>query len=349
MRKIVVLLLVLIMIVPAGSVFAQEWERPEKAVTNHSMRIGGENVDYTVSCDMMPIHSYEGKHVADMFYMAYIKDDVTDKTERPLLFSFNGGPGTASVWLHMGVLGPRKVHYDDDGFALKPPFELEDNEYSILDVADVVFIDPIGTGYSRMMPGEEEHMFHGTMEDIESVGEFIRMYTTRNERWLSPKFLIGESYGTTRASGLAGHLSDSHQMHINGVILVSSMSLNVDIGADLNYALIFPHYTATAYYHKQLPADLQARPLRDVLDEAEEFALGEYTQALVKGGYIPQNEYNEVVRKLARYSGLSEQYIINANLRVSRGRFRKELLRDENRTVGRLDSRYTGIEEDAAG
>ncbi len=348
-RKILFSLFLIMMVLSASIVSAQEWERPEKAVTSHFMRIGGSNVDYTVTCDMMPIHSYEGRHVADMFYMAYIKDDVSDKTKRPLLFSFNGGPGTASIWLHMGVLGPRKVHYDEDGFALKPPFELEDNEYSILDVADVVFIDPIGTGYSRMMPGEEEHMFHGTMEDIESVGEFIRMFTSRNNRWLSPKFLIGESYGTTRASGLAGHLADAHQMHINGVILVSSMSLNVDIGSDLNYALIFPHYTATAWYHNQLPSDLQNRPLRDVLDEVEEFVLGEYLDALVKGGYVPQNEYNEVVRKLARYSGLSEQYIINTNLRIDRGRFRKELMRDERRTVGRLDSRYTGIDRDAAG
>ncbi|MFC1564247.1 S10 family peptidase [candidate division KSB1 bacterium] len=348
-RKLSALLLVIMILVPLSVIFAQEWPRPEKAVTSHSMRIGGSNVDYTVTCDMMPIHSYEGKHVGDMFYMAYIKDDVSDKTTRPLLFSFNGGPGTASIWLHMGVLGPRKIHYDDDGFALKPPFELEDNDYSILDVADVVFIDPVGTGFSRMLPGEEEHMFHGTMEDIESVGEFIRMYTTRNDRWLSPKFLIGESYGTTRASGLAGHLSDAHQMHINGVILVSSMSLNVDIGNDLNFALILPHYTATAWYHKQLPADLQNRPLRDVLDEVEAFALGEYTDALVKGGYVPADEKARVVRNLSRYTGLSEQYIINANLRVERGRFRKELLRDEHRTVGRLDSRYKGIERDAAG
>lgn len=351
-NKIFVLLLVILLTVPVSGIFAQDttgWEKPEKAVTKHSMRIGGTKVDYTVTCDMMPIRDYDGKHIADIFYIAYVRDGVTDTSNRPLLFSFNGGPGTASVWLHMGVLGPRKVHYDNEGFALKPPFELEDNEYSILDVADVVFIDPVATGYSRMKPGEDAHKFHGTMEDIESVGEFIRMYATRNNRWLSPKFLIGESYGTTRASGLAGYLSRGHLMHLNGVILVSTTSLNVDTGDDLNYALKLPHYAATAWYHKKLTADLQSKPLRDVLEKVEKFAVGEYLQALIKGGYVPENEKEEIVRKLARYTGLSEQYIINSNLRINTARFRKELLRNEHRTVGRLDSRYKGIDRDAAG
>ncbi|MFC1725260.1 S10 family peptidase [candidate division KSB1 bacterium] len=350
-RKFSTIILTILISLLTSGIIAQDttWVKPKISVTEHSMKIGGAKVDYSVTCDMMPIFNYNGKQVAGMFYMAYVKDGVTDKSKRPLLFSFNGGPGTASVWLHMGVLGPRKVKFDDDGFALAPPFELEDNPYSILDIADVVFIDPIGTGYSRMKPGEDAHKFHGTMEDIESVGEFIRMYTTRNNRWLSPKFLIGESYGTTRASGLAGHLSEKHLMHINGVILVSSMSLNVDVGSDLNYALILPHYTATAWYHKKLEDDLLKKPLRAVLDEAEKFALGTYLDILVKGGNIDKEVKMASALLVSKYTGLSAQYIFNTNLRIDRGRFRKELLRDENRTVGRLDSRYKGIDRDAAG
>ena len=216
-------------------------------------------------------------------------------------------------------------------------------------MADIVFIDPIATGYSRMAPGEDEHKFHGTMEDIESVGEFIRLYITRNKRWESPKFLIGESYGTTRASGLADYLQDRYLMYLNGVILVSSMSLNVDIGSDLSYCLILPHYTATAWYHKKLPDDLQSKKLREVLDEVEKFALGDYLLALAKGGYVPAAEKSEIVNQLSRFTGLSPKYIEQTNLRIDKGRFRKELLRDEYRTVGRLDSRYKGIDRDAAG
>jgi len=327
----------------------KEMPKETSSVTRHTIQINGEPLTYTAIAGTYILKDDDGKQEASFFYIAYIKDGVSDKSKRPLLFSFNGGPGTASVWLHLGVLGPRRVHYDDEGFMLQPPYKLVDNEYSILDVADVVFIDPAATGYSRMVPGEDPHKFHGTMEDIESVGEFIRLYTSRNKRWESPKFLIGESYGTTRASGLAGHLQERHLMFLNGVILVSTMSLNVQIGSDLGYCLILPHYTATAWYHKQLPDDLQRKGLREVLDEVEKFALNEYLLGLVKGGYIPDNEKEEIAKKLSRYTGLSEDYIKRTNLRIDRGRFRKELLRHENRTVGRLDSRYKGIDRDAAG
>ena len=327
----------------------REAPKESSSITKHSIKIDGKPLHYTSTTGTYLLKEDNGKPLASFFYIAYIKDSVKDKGRRPLLFSFNGGPGTASVWLHLGVLGPRRVLYDDEGFALQPPYHLVDNEYSILDVADVVFIDPVATGYSRMVPGEDPHKYHGTMEDIESVGEFIRLYVTRNKRWESPKFLIGESYGTVRASGLAGHLQERLLMFLNGVILVSMTSLNVETGGDIGYALIVPHYAATAWYHKKLPPDLQNKNLLSLLDEVEKFVLNEYLLALVKGGYLPDEEKRNIVHKLSRYTGLSTDYIERSNLRIERARFRKELLRDENRTVGRLDSRYKGIDKDGVG
>ena len=242
------------------------------SVTKHSLTIGGQVVDYTVTTGTMPLRDSKGEQDAYIFYIAYTRDGVKDKTKRPLMFSFNGGPGSSSVWMHMGFLGPRKVLYNTDGFMLQPPYEVVDNEHSILDVTDLVFIDPVATGYSRMLPKKPIHKYHGVMEDIQSVAEFIRLYVTRNDRWGSPKFIIGESYGTTRAAGLTGYLSNAHRMYTNGTILVSMTELGPDPARDLSCMLIFPHYAATAWYHKALSADLQAKPLREVLDEAEAFA-----------------------------------------------------------------------------
>jgi len=353
-RKIFYVSLVVLLIVSFANLSAQEAPQgtPEESlsVTKHTIQMNGKPLNYTATAGTILLKEDNGKPLANFFFIAYTKDGVKDKSHRPLLFAFNGGPGTASVYVHLGVLGPRRVLYDDEGFALQPPYRLVDNEYSILDVADLVCIDPIGTGYSRMVPDEDPHKFHGTMEDIESVAEFIRLYVTRFERWVSPKFIIGESYGTTRASGLAGYLQQSHDlMYLNGIMLVSTTSLGVETGGDIGYCTILPHYTATAWYHKKLPPDLQGKKLRDVLDEVEEFALGEYLLALAKGGYIPADEKEEIARKLSRYTGLSPDYILKTNLRIERERFRKELLRDEYRTVGRLDSRYKGIDKDSAG
>ncbi|MFB0519339.1 MAG: S10 family peptidase [Acidobacteriota bacterium] len=352
-RRIFYVSLVVLFIVSFHNLAAQETplKTPEEtlSVTKHSIQIDGKTLNYTAAAGTILLKEDNGKPLASFFFIAFTKDDVKDKSRRPLLFSFNGGPGTASVWLHLGALGPRRVLYDDEGFALQPPYKLVDNEYSVLDVTDIVFIDPVATGYSRMVPGEDPHKYHGVMEDIESVGEFIRLYVTRNKRWESPKFVIGESYGTTRASGLAGHLQDRHLMYLNGVMLISTTSLGVETGEDLGYALIIPHYAATAWYHKKLPSDLQSKKLRDVLDEVEKFASGEYILALVKGNQLTADERAEIVRKLSRYTGISADYIEKANLRIERSRFRKELLRDENRTVGRLDSRYKGIDRDSAG
>ena len=332
---------------------AEEEKKPAKpdlqAVTHHTVKIDGQLVRYTAATGTIPLKDEAGKVLGKVFYIAYTKDGVSDKSTRPLLISFNGGPGSSSVWMHMAFLGPRKVLYDDEGFALRPPYKLVDNAYSILDKADLVFIDPVATGFSRMEPKEDPHKYHGVMEDIESVAEFIRIYVTRNQRWQSPKFIIGESYGTTRAAGLTGYLQSRLNMYINGTILVSTMSLGVRPGDDLSYMVILPHYTATAWYHKQLSQDLQSKGLREVLNEVEKFAMGEYTLALVKGNTISDAEKNQIAQKLSHYTGLSTEYILGSNLRVDRTRFRKELLRHKNLTVGRLDSRYTGMDKDSAG
>ncbi len=320
----------------------------EPVVTKHSARVEGQAVNYTAETGWLPIRD-DGKVTAKMFYIAYTRDGVTDLTTRPLVFSFNGGPGTASVWMHLGYTGPRRVVYDDDGFAPMPPGTLEDNPHSILDVADIVYIDPVATGFSRMSEGEDLHKYHGTLSDIESVAEFIHLYLVRKDRWMSPKFLIGESYGTTRASGLAGYLLSRKRIYLNGVILVSMTDLDMDRGADVSYAASLPQRTATAWYHQQLPQDLQSRPIRDVLAEVEEFAMGDYLRALVAGDRLPDGERDAIATRVARYTGLTPGYVVSANLRIDARRFWKELLRDQRLTVGRLDSRYLGVDRDAAG
>ncbi len=320
----------------------------EPVVTRHSTRIGDQTVNYAAEAGWLPIRD-DGKVAAKMFYIAYTRDGVDDMSTRPLLFSFNGGPGTASVWMHMGYTGPRRVVYDDDGFALRPPGGLEDNPHSILDVADIVYIDPIATGYSRMVEGQDLHKYHGTLSDIQSVAEFIRLYILRNDRWMSPKFVIGESYGTTRASGLAGYLVSQHQIYLNGVILVSMTGLDVEAGQDVSFATSLPHLAATAWYHGQLSDDLQSRPIRGFLDEVESFAMTDYVTALLKGDRIDDAERDSMAERVAGYTGLTTEYVVSTNLRVSSRRFWKELLRDQRMTVGRLDSRYLGVDQDAAG
>jgi len=366
-RSVVATLFVLTLVLSVVPAAAQRPQRPAEAadrpmvagteadllpdepvVTQHSARINGQNVSYTAEAGWLPIRE-EGKIAAKMFYIAYTRNGVQDKSARPLIFSFNGGPGTASVWMHMGYTGPRRVVYDDDGFALMPPGGLEDNPHSILDAADIVYIDPVDTGFSRMVEGEQLHRYHGTLADIESVGEFIRLFILRKDRWMSPKFMIGESYGTTRASGLAGYLLDRHQLYLNGVILVSMTGLNVDAGEDVSYATSLPHLAATAWYHGQLENELQSMPLRSFLDEVEAFAMGDYLAALVRGDRLGDAERAEMARRAARYTGLTADYVVATNLRIDSRRFWKELLRDQRLTVGRLDSRYLGIDVDAAG
>ena len=320
----------------------------EPVMSQHSGTFNGQTVSYTTEAGWLPIRD-EGKVVAKMFYVAYTRNGVSDLSKGPLIVSFNGGPGTASVWMHLGFTGPRHVTYDDDGFQQKPPAGLEDNPHAILDAADIVYLDPIGTGFSRMIEGEDLHKFHGKLADIRSVGDFIHTFVNKKDRWTSPKFIIGESYGTTRASGLAASLQQRFQMYLNGVILVSATDLDVDRGPEINFATSLPTKTATAWYHKHLVADLQSKPLKGALAEAEAFAMGEYLVALGKGDQLSAVERDTIAVKVARYTGLSKEFVLEANLRVTYDRHWKELLRGQRLTVGRLDTRYLGIDKDAAG
>ncbi len=340
----------------------ESFEVPEDRViqTQHQVTIDGQEIEYTVTTGTMILKEEaedEGKSEGEkakaaVFFIAYTKNGVENVSERPLTFSFNGGPGSSSVWLHLGLLGPRRVLLDKDGNAPPPPFQLVDNEFSLLDKTDLVFIDPISTGYSRAVPGEKPKEFHDFKKDIESVGEFIRLYTTRNLRWGSPKFLIGESYGTTRAAGLSGFLQERHGYYLNGIMLISVVldfqTILFTIGNDLPYILYLPSYAATAWYHGRLADDLQ-QDLQATLAEAEAYAMNEYTLALMKGSELTAEERAEVVAKLARLTGLSPEFLKRANLRVEIHRFVKELLRDERRTAGRLDSRFLGIDRDSVG
>jgi len=325
----------------------------EKTVkSKHTVVIDGQEIAYTATAGTLILKDEEDKPKASLFYVAYTRDGVEDMARRPLTFSFNGGPGSSSVWLHMGVVGPRRVLMSPEGDMLPPPYTLVNNEYSLLDVTDLVFIDPVSTGFSRPVVGEKAKPFHDFKKDVESVGDFIRLYTTRYQRWASPKFLAGESYGTTRSAGLAGYLQARHGMYLNGIMLISAVlnfqTLEFDYGNDLPYIVYLPAYTAAAWYHHRLPADLHG-DLHAALREAEEFARGEYTLALLLGDALPAARRRAVVRKLVRLTGLSAQYLEQTDLRIEHVHFCKELRRSENRTIGRLDSRAVGMDRDSIG
>ncbi|HUI57744.1 MAG TPA: hypothetical protein VLY04_22355 [Bryobacteraceae bacterium] len=327
--------------------------KPEEKTseTHHSIQIGGQTIKYTAIAGTMLLKKEDGTATASIFYIAYTKDDA-DLAKRPLTFAFNGGPGSSSIWLHMGTLGPKRVVMDPEGNPTPPPYRFTDNEYSLLDQTDLVFIDPVSTGYSRAIPESTAKNFHGLKGDLQSVGEFIRMYVTRHERWTSPKFLAGESYGTTRASALSEYLQNDLGINLNGIVLLSSVLnfgvISFDPGNDLPYPLFLPTYTAAAWFHNKLPKDLQSAGLTKAIDESKRFAAGPYTVALFKGDTISAEERGSVVKNLARLTGLSPQFVEENNLRVRAGRFEKELLRDQHRILGRYDSRLEGIDEDTA-
>jgi len=334
-----------------------EQPRDVVSVTHGTVVINGEPVSYTATAGTLVINEEDPENKTNprakttIFYIAYTRNDIDDQGGRPLTFSFNGGPGSSSVWLHLGLLGPRRVDMRDEE-PTPPPYRVVPNEFSLLDTSDLVFIDPVSTGYSRAVAGEKPDQFHQFTKDIETVGEFIRLYTTRAKRWTSPKFLIGESYGTTRAAGVAGYLQQRHGYYLNGIMLVSSIldfiTADFDSDNDLPFLMFLPTYTATAWYHRRLPADLQA-DLQRALAESSAFASREYVLALMQGDALPADERARTVERLARLTGLGPEFIERSNLRVDIFRFVKELLRDQRRTVGRLDSRFTGIDRDAAG
>ena len=289
----------------------------------------------------------KGKPKADIFFVAYILNGVADVATRPVTFAFNGGPGSASVWLHMGGLGPRRVQLSDRGETLPTPVKFVDNESTWLDKTDLVFIDPVSTGYSRPVPGEDAKQFHGYKQDIANVGDFIRLWTTQYERWSSPKIIAGESYGTTRAAGLSDYLQSRYGLYVNGIVLISSalnfQAIDFAPGNDVPYPLYLPSYTATAWYHRKLSSDLLNLPLREVLNQAESFAAGDYLLALSRGETLPEPDRDRIASQLARFTGLGANYLKQLGLRESDDRFVNDLLKDESRSIGRLDSRFTGI------
>lgn len=321
---------------------------PLKSVTKHSITINGKTINYTATAGALILKNEKDEQVAFFGYTAYTKDGETDATKRPVTFCYNGGPGSSSMWLHLGVIGPKHVVVNDPYDNPPPPYKTEDNMNSILDVTDIVMIDPVGTGLSHAVGKGKNKDFWGVDGDIKSVSWFIKQYVTDNDRWNSPKFLLGESYGTTRSAGVVDYLQENLGVAMNGVVLISVVldlrTLTFQQGDDISYILHLPSYAATAWYHNKLinkPADLNA-----YLTEVRNFAGGEYAAALMKGDKLTDAEKDALAAKLSSYTGLSKSYWLNANLRVNEPQFTQELLRDEHMTVGRLDARYKGINQD---
>ena len=328
--------------------------------TRHTIKLGSKTLRYTAKVGTIVLKEEDDKRghhpKAEMFFMSFTKDGVKDKSKRPITFSFNGGPGSSSVWMLLGLLGPKRVPLSKSASErLKPPYKITENEFTLLQDSDLVFIDPVGTGYSRPLTGEDTKPaeFYTFQRDLDSVGELIRMVISREGRWSSPKFLIGESYGTTRATALASHLQEQYGLTLNGIMLVSVV-LNFQTilfgpGNDLPYVVYLPSYALTARYHGKVSARLQKMSEKEFLDEVRAYAEGPYAQALFKGARLDEKTRANVLQKLSEYTGLSEAYIDGANLRIEIMRFSKELLRNEHKVIGRFDSRITGVDGDDAG
>lgn len=329
----------------------KEDEKPKLSVTQHTLTLGGQKIAYTATAGMMLMKNDAGDEKANIFFVAYTKDD-TQAAGRPVTYCFNGGPGSSSVWLHLGMLGPKRVKLNDDAQPIRPPALLINNPLSLLDKTDLVFIDPVSTGFSRPVKGENKKQFHGFDKDVRSIGQFIHDYTTQYGRWASPKFILGESYGGIRAAGLSGELQNRYHMNLNGVVLISAVidfqTLRASGNNDIVYSLYLPSFTATAWYHKALAAHLQNLSIEEVVAKAEAFASGPYRQALQAGDAMNNATRQRVITEMAKLTGLSAEYVDQSNLRVSMSRFGKELLRSKRRVVGRFDSRYTGIDRDHA-
>ena len=312
-------------------------------VTHHQITVDGKLLKYSATAGRLPIKRGDGKIEAEMFYVAYTLDGQ-DAAKRPLTFAFNGGPGSASLWLHMGALGPRKVVLQPDGFMPPAPYHIEDNPYTLLDKSDLVLIDAIGTGFSRAADGELFKKFWGVKGDIEAFGEFIRLYISRNERWSSPLFILGESYGTTRAAGIAGYLAD-RGISFNGITLLSTVlnfeTLEENFTNDQPYIFLIPSFTMIAGYHHRLPSDL-AQNMTLARQQSEQWASNEYSHALDKGDSLTPQERQKIIDDMSRYTGLSKEVIDEANLRINVQKFTHYLLIDQKLRVGRLDGRYTG-------
>ena len=331
--------------------FAQTGQtlNPDQTVTtDHTVTIKGVKVPYKAIAGTLPVYGDSGKVIAGVFFTYYERSDIKDRTARPLIISFNGGPGTSSVWMEMGYTGPRLVNVDDEGYPLQP-YGVKENPHSLLDMADIVYVDPVNTGYSRITGNAAPSKFFGVNADIKYLAEWLSTFVSRYNRWSSPKYLIGESYGTNRVSGLALELQNRQWMFLNGVVLVSPTIMGIERTGPVDMASRLPYYAATAWYHKMLPPDLQKKDLTDVLPEVEEFTINELIPAITRGGSLADDKRNAIAAKMSRYSGLNEKVILQRNLFIPVNFFWKELLRDKGYTVGRLDSRYLGLDKQDAG
>ncbi len=341
----------LLLLFASPRVLAQNRQLPADTtvVTVHETTVKGQRFPYKAITGTQPVWDADGKVIAALHYTYYQRTDIKDNTTRPLVMSFNGGPGSASVWMHIAYTGPRLLKIDDEGYPVQP-YGIRSNPYSILDVADIVYVNPVNTGYSRILDQEaKKETFFGVKADIKYLAEWLNTFVTRYNRWRSPKYLIGESYGTTRVSGLALELQNRHWMYLNGVILVSPTALGLDRDGPVMAANRLPYFAAAAWYHKVLPPELQQKDLTELLPEVEAYAINTLTPALVRGGFLPAAQKQAVAEKFAYYAGISVTAVLQNNLDVSTAFFWKELLRNKGVTIGRLDSRYLGIDEKEAG
>ncbi len=340
-----------------ASEFARKIEIDKSNTTEHTTKIGGKKVSYSATTGTQPVWDEDGHPTASLFYTYYQRTDIKDNSTRPLLISFNGGPGSASVWMHVAYTGPRVLNVDNEGYPLQP-YGVKSNPYSVLDVADIVFVNPVNTGYSRVLPNKEgkmpskeqlKKMFFGVNADVKYLADWVNTFVSRNDRWRSPKYLIGESYGTTRVSGLALELQNRQWMYLNGVILVSPTDIGIKREGPVKSANRLPYFAAAAWYHNALADQLQKKTLLDLLAEVEAFTINEYIPALAKGGFIDAAERQRIAKQVSLYSGLSIDDVIGSNLDIENRYFWKALLRDRKQTVGRLDSRYLGIDKRVVG
>ncbi|MEO1021054.1 MAG: carboxypeptidase [Bacteroidota bacterium] len=330
-------------------IFAQISMVDTTIISSDEVTINGARVPYTTSVGNQPVFNNDGEVVATLFYTYYKRSDIKNTEKRPLVFSFNGGPGSASVWMHLGYTGPKQLIIDDEGYPVQP-YGFRDNPHSILDVADIVFVNPVNVAFSRMIDDEQDRdYFFGVNADVKYLADWIDTFVSRNGRWPSPKYLIGESYGTTRVSGLAHRLQNSHWMFLNGVILVSPTGLGIDRDGPVGAATNLPYFAATAWYHNTLKPEYQEKDLDEFLPEVEAYAIDTFLPALAKGGFLDETERRAIANQVGAYSGIDPEQVLNQNLEMPTSFFWKELLRDEGYTIGRLDSRYRGVDEKNAG
>jgi len=349
MRKLSILFLFVLLITYHSNAQTGQTLNPDQTVTTeHTVTVKGIKVPYKAIAGTLPVYGDSGKVIAGVFFTYYERSDIKDRTSRPLIISFNGGPGTSSVWMEMGYTGPRLVNVDDEGYPVQP-YGVKENPFSLVDMADIVYVDPVNTGYSRITGNAPPAKFFGVNADIKYLAEWLSTFVTRYSRWTSPKYLIGESYGTNRVSGLALELQNRQWMFLNGVVLVSPTILGIERTGPVDMASRLPYYAATAWFHKMLPADLQNKDLNDVLPEVEEFTISELIPAITRGGSLEEDKRKAIASKMSRYSGLKEKVILQRNLFIPSQFFWKELLRDKGYSVGRLDSRYLGIDKQDAG